>query len=179
MSNQFTELNVGSGGSVMDETGVTYGSSPVLRRRSRIVLTGENISDICEVKNTSLNGSEYGLVVRSLPTIPANSILEFDTNNSISDNLETVLVTYTVAGGTTFYFTGISAQGDVPAVYRIYVDSSCKFSFRTTASSPSVVQSFNMPPFSAPSTSVVTIKVEHFMSGVTAECEATLLGFTV
>ncbi len=26
MSNQFTELNPGSGGSIMDETGVTYGT---------------------------------------------------------------------------------------------------------------------------------------------------------
>lgn len=179
MSNQFTELNPGSGGSIMDETGVTYGTSPVLRRRTRLVLAGEGIDEICQVKNTNLDGTEYGLVVRSLPAIPANPILQFDTNNAVNDNVETSLVSYTVPSGVDFYFTGLSAQGDVPAVLRVYVDGACKLSFRTTASSPSLTQTFNLPPFSASAASVVSLKVTHFVSGVTGEFEGTILGYIV
>lgn len=179
MSNAYTELNPGSGGSIMDETGVTYGAAPVLRRRTRLIIAGEGINEICQVKNTNLDGSEYGLVVRSLPTAPANSVLEFDTNNAVSDSLETTLVSYTVPGGANFYFSGIVTQGDLPAVYRVYVDSSCKLSFRTTSSNPCLSQSFNLPPFSAVAASVVTLKVTHFISGVTGEFEGSILGYTV
>ncbi len=174
-----TELNPGSGGSIMDETGVTYGTAPVLRRRTRLIVAGEGIDDICQVKNTVLDGTEYGLVVRSLPAVPANSVLEFDTNNAVVDNSETTLVTYTVPASTTFYFTGLVTQGDVPAVFRIYVDSACKLSFRTTSSNPAISQSFSLPPFSAAAASVITLKVTHFISGVTGEFEGTLLGYTV
>lgn len=179
MSNQYTELNPGYGGSVMDETGITYATAPVLRRRTRLIVAGEGIDDICQVKNTNLNGSEYGLVVRPLPTTPSNSILEFNTNNSIADSVETILVSYTVPAGKTFYFTGLVTQGDVPAVYRVYIGGSCKMSFRSTSSNPCITQSFHMPAFSASASSVITIKVTHYISGVTGGFEGTLLGYIV
>ena len=179
MSNQFTELNPGSGGSIMDETGVAYGSSPVLRRRSRLIIAGEGIDEICQVKNTNLDGTEYGLVVRSLPSCPQNLVLEYDTDNAITDNSETVLVSYTVPSGTSFYFTGLVCHGDVPAVVRVYIDGNRQMSFRTVSSNPSVAQNFSTPPFIAPTGAVVTIKVTHYISGVTGEFEGTILGYTV
>jgi len=179
MSNQFTELNLGSGGSIMDETGVTYGTSPVLRRRSRLIITGEGIDDICQVKNTNLDGTEYGLVVRSMPSCPQNLVLEYDTDNAVVDNSETTLVSYTVPAGTNLYFTGLVCHGDVPAVMRVYVDVNRQLSFRTVSSNPSVSQNFSTPPFVAPAGSVVTLKVTHYISGVTGEFEGTILGYTI
>lgn len=179
MSNQFTELNLGSGGSIMDETGVAYGASPVLRRRSRLIITGEGIDDICQVKNTSLDGTEYGLVVRSLPSCPQNLVLEYNTDNAVVDNSETTLVSYAVPSGSSLYFTGLVCHGDVPAVIRIYVDGNRKLSFRTVSSAPSVSQNFSMPPFVAPDGSTVTLKVIHYISGVTGEFEGTILGYTI
>lgn len=177
MSNQFTELNLGSGGSVMDETGVTYGSSPVLRRRSRIILSGEGLNEIVEVKNTDLTGNEYGIVVRSLSTFPSNTVTEFDQNAAVSDNTETTIASYTVGAGATFYFTGVVANGDLPGRFRLYVDSNPVLSFRTVSSAPSIQQSFSMPPFTANTGQVVTLKVIHYISGVTGEFEGTILGY--
>ncbi len=38
MSDDFTRLNIGSGGDAMDESACSYGSAPLLRKRPRVVL---------------------------------------------------------------------------------------------------------------------------------------------
>ena len=179
MSNQFTELNPGSGGSIMDETGVTYPTAPTVRRRTRIVLAGDGLNELVQVKNTDLNGDEYGLIVRSLPTCPTNSILSYNQDAAVSDNTETTLTSYTVPAGTTFYFTGVVAQGDLPARFRIYIDSNIQLSYRTVSSNPAFQQTFSLPPFTAAAGSVIYLKVTHFISGVSGDFEGTILGYTI
>jgi hypothetical protein len=61
----------------MDETGVSYGSAPLVRKRPRVVLTGEGIDDIVDAKGTLPNNEDIGLVVREArkgQSTSANSI---------------------------------------------------------------------------------------------------------
>lgn len=67
MADNFTELNPGSGGSVLDEEGVTYPSVPILRRRARVVLGGAVAGALAAVRNTPAELSDYGLVTRLVP----------------------------------------------------------------------------------------------------------------
>lgn len=64
MSDNFTILNPGAGGDVMDETGITYATAPVLRKRPRVVVTGEGIDDIVDTTASIPSGLERGLVTK-------------------------------------------------------------------------------------------------------------------
>ena len=64
MADAFTVLNPGVGGDVMDETGVSYGSAPLVRKRPRVVLTGEGVDDIVDTTDDLPTGLERGIVVR-------------------------------------------------------------------------------------------------------------------
>lgn len=64
MSDNYTILNPGVGGDVMDETGVTYATSPLVRKRPRVVVTGEGIDDIVDTTSLIPSGSERGLVTK-------------------------------------------------------------------------------------------------------------------
>jgi hypothetical protein len=66
MADDFTQLNVGTGGDAMDEEAVTYGSSPTTRKRARIEVTGAGQAEIAEVKNAGLPGDAYGIVTRPI-----------------------------------------------------------------------------------------------------------------
>jgi hypothetical protein len=178
MSNVYTELNVGSGGSNMDETGITYPDAPVLRRRTRIVLAGSGLNELVEVKNTALSAAEYGLITKNLPFVAAEPVTQYNLVSSVAYNTETTIATYTVPAGKTLAFTGAIGHGDLPAVYRIYVGATCKFSYRTVSSSPSINQIFENPPFTASAASVVTVKATHFFNGTSGEFEATIFGYT-
>lgn len=178
MSNVYTELNVGSGGSNMDETGVAYPDAPLLRRRTRIVLAGGGIDELVDVKNGVLSATEYGLTTRNLPFIASDPVTEYNLTGSVAYNTETTITSFTVPSGKTFAFTGVVGHGDLPAVYRIYVDGTCKFSLRTVASNPSINQIFQNPSFTANATSVVALKATHFFNGTTGEFEATIFGYT-
>lgn len=64
MADDYTVLNPGVGGDVMDETAITYGSAPFTRKRPRVVITGEGIDDIVDTSTSIPNGSERGLIIR-------------------------------------------------------------------------------------------------------------------
>lgn len=64
MADDYTVLNPGVGGDVMDETSVTYGSAPFTRKRPRVVITGEGIDDIVDTTTSTPTGFERGLVTR-------------------------------------------------------------------------------------------------------------------
>lgn len=64
MSDNYTVLNPGVGGDVMDETGVTYATAPLVRKRPRVVITGEGIDDIVDTTDLIPAGTERGLVTK-------------------------------------------------------------------------------------------------------------------
>lgn len=179
MMNKFTELNPGEGGSIMDETGIVYSISgePTDRRRSRIILAGENIDDITQIKNNQITGDEYGIITRNIPACPSGSIVVYDTVSLVVADLLTVVATYTVPAINTFYFIGFSGTGDLPAVYRIYIDGMPQFSLRTTASSPNVNMIFDSPPFKVDANAIITLEVIHYTTGINGDFEGSILGF--
>ena len=77
MSDDYTILNPGVGGDVMDETAVTYGTAPLVRKRPRVVITGEGADDVVATTGTLPNNGDVGLVVREArkgQSTSANSI---------------------------------------------------------------------------------------------------------
>lgn len=64
MSDNYTILNPGVGGDVMDETGVSYATAPLVRKRPRVVITGEGIDDIVDTTDLIPSGTERGLVTK-------------------------------------------------------------------------------------------------------------------
>lgn len=64
MSDNYTILNPGAGGDVMDETGVSYATAPLVRKRPRVVITGEGIDDIVDTTNLIPSGAERGMVTK-------------------------------------------------------------------------------------------------------------------
>jgi hypothetical protein len=179
--NKYTELNVGAGGSVMDETGIVYSvpGEPADRRRARIIITGEGIDDISQIKNVPITGDEYGFVVRNIPDSPSGSMVVYDTVSSVSNNTLTVVATYTVPSGQNFFFRGFTATGDLPAIFRIYVDGSAKFVLRTTAASPNANMTFSVAPLKIAGNSILTLQVIHYTSSITGDFEGSIMGFLV
>ena len=184
----FTELNSGSGGSIMDETKVDFpigpGPTTQLRHRARTVLAGENPEDISVVINDHAQGCEYGLVTRSIPYV-SNLIPVFDklTNVVIS---QTAVVSYIVPSDKIFNFTGFNVSGDLPAVYQIVsydlVDSpTTLFSVRTNAANLNHNIQFTIPVLRLTAgykLKVISSLISSYGGNPpAANYEATLLGF--
>lgn len=66
MADDFTTLNPGSGGSSMDEEGVTYGSAPVTRKRTRVRIAGAAATDLAPVTAGPFAGDAIGLLTRAV-----------------------------------------------------------------------------------------------------------------
>lgn len=180
-TNQFTELNLGSGGSKMDESGLTSPEVGVGEvRRSRILIAGDSAYDeIGRVKNISIDGDEYALVVRNINDAPSGSIITANSASVEGDGVADIVVTYTVPSGKAFFLTGFMATGDLPGKYTIYQGATVLMALRTTASFPNLSHSFNTPPLKASAAQTIVIKVQNFVTGVTGNYDATILGYEV
>jgi hypothetical protein len=189
--NNFTQLNVGEQGSIMDETAVDYGDvapvanpyplspgSPVYRRRSRIVLAGQGLYEICNVSNANLDGNEYGVAVRPIVRAYANPINYFDEALNVSPNTPTNIATYTVPASTIFSFQGFKVSGDLNAKFTVIVDGNPLYTIRTTSANLDGFLYFNTPAFELISGSFVTIQVLYYNNNViTCDFEGTIIGF--
>ena len=177
-TNQFTELNLGSGGSKMDESGITSPEGGVGEvRRSRILISGDSAyGEISRVVNSSIAGNEYGLVVRNINDAPSGSVITSNSASVDGDGIADTVVTYTVPGSKVFMLTGFTATGDLPGKSTIY---QAIMSLRTTSSFPNLTHSFNIPPLKATAAQTITIKVQNFVTGVTGNYDATILGYEV
>ena len=189
--NNFTQLNVGEQGSIMDETAVDYGDiapianpyplasgSPVYRRRSRIVLAGQNAYEICHVSNTNLGGDEYGVTVRPIIRAYSNPINEFDQATGVAPETPTTVVSYTVPSSTVFSFQGIKVSGDLPAKFTLLVNSTEYYTIRTTSANLDGMIYFNTPVFEVAAGDSILIEVFYYNNNViTCDFEATIIGF--
>ena len=63
MTDGYTVLNPGIGGDTMDETEVAYVDAPLVRKRPRVVLTGEGADDIVDTADDLPNSYSRGLVL--------------------------------------------------------------------------------------------------------------------
>jgi len=147
----FTELNAGSGGSIMDETKILFpvgpGPTTQLRHRARIVIGGEEVDELATVKDTNPDGCEFGLVTRNIPF--SNNIMPLfnGITNVVLNN--TVIITYTVPLNKSFSLTGFHISGDLPARYKLVLTDGAitdtLFTYRTNASNLNGIVHLSVP----------------------------------
>ena len=189
--NNFTQLNVGEQGSIMDETAIDYGDvspisnpyplasgSPVFRRRSRIVLAGQGLYEICNVSNANSIGNEYGVAVRPIVRTYADPVNEFGDANGISPSTPTTVVSYEVPSLKVFSFMGCKVSGDLGAKFTVFVDASEVYTLRTTNANLDGMIYFNTPVFEVAAGSVILIQVIYYNNNATTcDFEGTIIGF--
>lgn len=179
MADDFTILNPGVDGDVMDETRVTYATSPTIRKRPRVVITGENLGEIVPALDGSPAGDEFGLVVRPISSGYTGSLVyAYDASTAVAASTETTIATYTVPAGQNFYFIGLSASGNTSAVFKLYIDSDVVLSGRTSIANLNLDKTFHQAPVSAAANSVVSLKVYHY-TPTNCEFEGTIFGHLI
>jgi hypothetical protein len=168
-------------GSKLDETLISNGAEDV--RRTRILLAGDQAYDeIVRVKNTAPAGDEYALLVRNVPSAPANITNTFGETaiTALAGGTTNNAVTYTPSG-VTFVFTGFTASSDLNGKYEVFVgtETSPRFVYRTTNANPNVVLDIKDTPLVIPSGTAIKIKATNYNTGVEGSYSATILGYTV
>ena len=176
MSDDYTQLNQGMGGDVMDETGVRYPSGPPVRKRPRLVLTGEQAAEIASVANHAPVGDEYGLIVRNIPSPPGTSVIHYGEITAVPSHAEISTISYTVPPGMVFSFTGFTASGQFACKYKIYLNTNVIFCSRTTAADLNSIISFQNAVLPFPENTIISLRVTHSEDGFQGEFEGTLLG---
>jgi len=182
MADDFTRLNPGNNGDAMDEAGITYGSPPTTRKRPRVVLTGEGKDEKAVVKNIDCDSSDYGLVVRNLPTAvpyPGDPVAQFNSVTLVPYDTETTIGTYTVPASTIFYLVGFIGSGDINGRYRLYINGSVVIQARTTAADLNVTLQTGIVRPIATAGQSVTLKVIHSIQGLSPNFDGTILGYAV
>ena len=176
----YTVLNPGVGGDVMDETGVTYGVAPLLRKRPNVVISGLGAGDLVPAPSTNPVGTEPGLVTRPIHSpYPGTSIVSLSSVTLVSSNTETTIASYTVPTSQTFYFLGFVGSGDVHAIYKLYLESNAMFSARTSVASPTAQISFPYAVFTASAGQTVRLKGTHFVNNVQANFDGSIVGYVL
>jgi len=179
MADDFTILNPGVGGDVMDETLVVYPTSPTNRKRPRVVITGEGIDDIASAINTPPDGSEIGLVTRPIvPNYPGIENNVFDSATLVPTGSETTIASYTVPLGENYYFIGLVASGNANALYKIYVDGDPVLAGRTSVANLTLSLSYSFSPLKVGEGLTISLKATH-QAGVACDFEGTLLGYNL
>ena len=143
----FCELNVGKGGCVMDETLVTFPSSPTDRLRSRIQIAGclpDQLADVLDVDPCTLPSTPFGLVTRNIPcgtqdvaVMPAGDTVttfgEITGGETAGvpaigpEPAEHTVVSHVVSVGKTFHLIGFIATGNIPAIFTTYISPAATF----------------------------------------------------
>jgi hypothetical protein len=177
MSDDFTVLNPGVDGDVMDETAVIYATPPTTRKRPRVVLTGEGNGEIVGVTQNHPAGSEYGLITRPILNYPGTSAVTPGSVTLVPSGAETTVVSYTVPASTVFYFIGVVGSGDINARYRVFIDANLQLTGVTSVANPTLNLSFPIPPFTATAGQTIFFKVTHYAAGLQGNFDGTILGY--
>jgi len=179
MSDDYTILNPGVGGDVMDETAVIYPTAPLTRKRPRVVITGEGIDDIVPALDSTPVGSEFGVATRPIFTgYPGSSVIEYNNATLVPTSSETTIVSYTVPAGKKFYFIGYNACGNTNATYKLYVDGNIYFVSRSSVANLNVEKHYSHPPFYVNQAITISLKTVH---STVASCdfEGTIIGYII
>jgi hypothetical protein len=146
-------------------------------RRTRILLAGDNsYEEIVRVRSGTPKAGDYGLVVRPInDAITGTQVIENGTAQAESIDGAKKVVEYVASD--TFYLTGLSATGDVPAKFNVYLSSGALSTLRTTASCPNVSKDFPYAPIKVSSGGSVGINVTNTINGVVGNFDATLTGY--
>lgn len=180
MADDYSHLNAPTvpNGDYMDESGISYSTSPTTRKRPRVVIGGETATELAAV-TTSVAGTEYGLVTRPLSLCPGSPVATFNKATLVASGSETTVVSYTVPSGKTFYGMGFTASGTVEGYYTLTIDGVIKLASRTSPAAPAVNQFLPMPFLVATAGQVVAVKITQ-SNGITAtQHEGTIFGFVI
>jgi len=177
MVDNFTVLNPGSAGDVMDESGVTYGSAPVLRKRPRVVLAGEQIGDTVQPINNQPTGSEYGIITRPVIGYPGTTANTFANVTLVPTSTETTVVSYTPTSQS-FYFTGLVCSGNANARYNLYVNGSQILAGRSSVANLTIQMTYPISPIQVSAGQTIALKVIH-EANVNCDFEGTILGYLI
>ncbi len=181
MADQYTQLNIGANGDFIDEEGITYPSAPLIRKRSRVVVSGSTPEEITRILNDDPIGNEYGLITRNIPSgvqkveFSGSSVMEFGTSE-VEYNDETAVVTYEVTSSE-LNITSIHVSGNVDSKFLLYINSDLKGVLRTTAASPNASFQFNSN-LKLVTGDIILITVKHLENGLTGTFDATILGLS-
>lgn len=177
MADDYTVLNPGVGGDVMDESLVIYPSAPTNRKRPRVVITGEGLDDIVPAQTTNPIGDEFGLVTRPIiSSFPGTEANTFDDVTLVPTSSETTVVTYTVPVGKIFYFVGLNASGNANAMFKLYVAGNTVLAARTSVANLTITISYSHSPIKVAAGDTISIKVKHEASA-SCDFEGTILGY--
>lgn len=186
-SNAFTTLNQGFGGSIMDETSITYPSSPVDRRRARVNIAGDDVDKLADVRNSQTTGTEYALATRPIPIWFDNLTFDYGEADIANSDPETTITEYTVPASTNFFLTGISCSAETVGAFRLYINTGASdlqvMQFRNSIANLNVYMSTGVPILkgttSGATVTTIKIKAENISSSLSSRFEGTLMGFTV
>ena len=177
MADDYTVLNPGAGGDVMDESLVVYPSAPTNRKRPRVVITGEGLDDIVPAVTSNPAGDEFGLLVRpivsSFPGAEANT---FGYVTLVPTSSETTVATYTVPAGKVFFFVGLNASGNANALYKLYVAGGAVLAARSSVANLTATISYSHSPIKVAAGDTISLKVRH-EAPVGCDFEGTILGY--
>lgn len=180
MADDYTVLNPGEGGDVMDESLVVYPSAPNNRKRPRIVITGEGIDDIVPAQSTNVNGNEFGLITRPvISNYPGNEQNTFDYVTLVAASIETTITSYTVPTDETFYFIGFNVSGNSNAIFKLYVAGNVVLASRTSVANLTLSMQYSYSPIKVNEGDTIEIKVTHNRINFECDFEATILGYTL
>ena len=178
MADDFTILNPGSGGDTMDESSVSYGTEPLIRKRPRIVIAGEGNGEIVPVITSNPTGSEYGIITRPVMGYPGTSISSFNMTTLVPKDTETTIVTYTVPANKTFNFIGFVSSGNANALYKLYVTNDVVLAGRSSVADLTIQMTYAMSPIQVLEGNTILLKVIHQVNAA-CDFEGTILGFNL
>lgn len=183
MADDFTQLNPGLGGDIMDETVVVYPSEPTQRKRARVVISGDDdAGELAAVMNSQPDTDDYGLVVRPIQykkSYPGNTLISHGSVSLVPSDILTTIVSYTVPSDKQMYLSGFGATGNVDARYSLCLDNQEIRAARTSVAFLNVDSSFlSLTPL-VNANQTITVQVKHGHDGVQAECDATIIGYLV
>ena len=177
MTDNYTILNPGVDGDVMDETSVVYGTAPNIRKRPRVVITGENLGEIVPALNSPPTGTEFGLVTRSiLSPYPGTSVTAYNTATLVPTGSETTVTSYIVPASVTFFFIGLISSGNANAFFKLYVDGNPVLAGRTSVANLNLNMTYANAVFTVPEGATISLKVTH-QADVACDFEGTILGY--
>lgn len=180
MADDYTQLNPGEGGDIMDESMITYPDAPIHRKRARVVITGDNRGEIVSVTNDTPSPNSFGVVTRPVvpkQPYPGSSVMEFGEVIGVSPGTSQVVVSYTVPFGFQFFMSGFSASGDLYGKYELYVNNAITMTARTTSASPNLDKSFFGVPPSFTEGATIALKASHVLPSQAGQFQGTIIGY--
>lgn len=177
MADDFTQLNKGVNGDIMDETGNDFPTSPTRRKKPRVVVTGEGREEIVAAPKDTMVGDEYCLAVRPIQEYPGIQVTAFNQATLIPVGVETTITSFVVPTNRKFFVTGFAVSADLTGLFKLYSDGVAIMAARTSVAEPTYTIHWPIAPFWVPEGKTVEVKLTHYATGLSGNAEGTIFGY--